>query len=284
MNMPELRPELRDYLMAGAPKSLLLIGDRHSKAKEDAVKVASFLLGSEFLDGLQDYLLIEPEEGAKSLGVDDADRIIAKAQTAPYSAEKQVILVDGIDLMTVPAQNKLLKLLEESVTVVVVAVAYKDTMLPTIKSRMQVVRYVPLSMAQFKSYCDENAVGDPLALYFMTGGSVSDIALAKEQAEVFETFVKVSEICKEGTSGIPEVMGTLHMVKEKDPKSFFENHSEYASKMLSLVTYQVVQAEGIDPVTERMLDTYNKDVLRMSGVSYTKDDFMNFFVQTIEGG
>lgn len=279
MMMPALRPELRDYLMAGAPKSLLLIGDRHSKPLEDAMKVASFLLGSENLDTLQDYMFVGLKEDAKSLLVEDAECIIEKGSAAPYAADRQVVVVDSFDTMNIPAQNKLLKLLEESETVLVIAVAYQDTLLPTIKSRMQVVRYMPLSLAQYEAYAEEHGIANPLALYYMTGGIVEDIASAMEQEALLQTFVKVSEACSGGLSGLSDVLLTLHLVREKDRASFYETYPTYAQKMLSLVTHQIVRAEGVNDRTEALLDMYNREVKRMSDVSFTKDDFFNFLVQ-----
>ena len=274
------RPEIRDYLIGGASKSLLLVGDSQMGILKDAVDIASFLLQSDNPELCQDYMFIGLGEDKKSLGVEEAEAIIAKNLLLPATAPKQVVVVDSFNLMTVPAQNKLLKLIEESTTTVIIAVAYEDTVLPTIKSRMGVVRYAPLSMEQFEVYCCENGIDEPMVMYYLTGGIVGNIEAVDKSAEEYKTFVAVrSALSSKGISGIGDTMTALHMVKEKDKNAFYENHRELAAKMLSLVVYSILQSEGVSDNTRHMLDVYNREISRVSSVAYTKDDFMGFFVE-----
>ena len=279
----QLRPELRDYLEGGAHNSLLLIGSSGMGMMDDALKVSSALLGSESPEICQDYMKVVPEDGGLSLGVDTAEKIIARSQILPAVAQRQVILIDGFDKMTIPAQNKLLKLVEETETVVIIAVAYEDTVLPTMKSRMNVVRYTPLSLEQFIRYCEKTAIEDPLVTYYLTGGNINSIGSVDTDSEIFRIFGQVRRILDdEGIKGLGDVMFVLHMIKEKDRQAFFECHREMALKMLSLITHCVVAADGITEGTARLLESYNKDAQRVSSPAYTKDDFMAFFVNNLQ--
>ena len=117
-------------------------------------------------------------------------------------------------------------------------------------------------------------------MYYLTGGLVD--AEVDRAGQVYKTFVTVKDICvKKGIAGMPDVMRTLHMVNEKDRQSFFENNREYAGKMLSLIVNSIMAKEGVTAAVAQMLSKYNKEIVRVSSVSYTKDDFMNFFVQTL---
>ena len=276
------RPELRDYLSGGAVKSILLVGDKEMGILKDAIDMASVLLSSENPELCQDYMFIGLGEDKKSLGVDDAEAIIQKSLLLPAAAAKQVIVVDGFNKMTIPAQNKLLKLIEESKTVTVIAVAYEDTAISTIKSRMTVVRYAPLSVEQFLAHCKENGIDEPLVMYYLTGGIVENIETVDRAAEVFNTFAAVrSTLEAKGFQGLREVLSILHMVKEKDRNAFFENHRDLAGKMLSLIAYSVIQSDGMSEASRHLLDVYRREVPRLSSPSYTKDDFMGFFVEVI---
>ena len=53
--------------------------------------------------------------------------------------------------MTIQAQNKILKVIEECETVVILAVAYSNYVLDTVKSRLSLIEYKPLSLEEFKN-------------------------------------------------------------------------------------------------------------------------------------
>lgn len=88
---------------------------------------------------------------AKAAGSDAAvdyvrDRVMPIAQTRPHEASARTLVLDHADELTVVMQNAMLKTLEEptgGVHLVLVSAA-PDRLLPTIRSRTQRVRFVPL--------------------------------------------------------------------------------------------------------------------------------------------
>lgn len=64
----------------------------------------------------------------------------------PFEAQRKAAIMDGADLMTVPAQNALLKVLEEPPgdAVLILVAANPSKLLPTVWSRCQIVRFQPL--------------------------------------------------------------------------------------------------------------------------------------------
>lgn len=174
----------------------------------DALKKASELLGTENLDNHADYLFIDVPDGKKSIGVEEADSIVLKTSSSPVYSERFVVVINHFELMTIPAQNKLLLLIESGVADIL-GVAYTDALLDTIKSRMQRVEYRPVSFSQF---CKDVTVEDTkrrLAYYVSKGCPLCMNAIEK----VFPQLCALYEACIGRPSSIFEVM---HLVKEKD--------------------------------------------------------------------
>jgi DNA polymerase-3 subunit delta' len=79
----------------------------------------------------------------KDIGVDAIREIVANADNAPLMAPLRCVLIDGVDRMTIPAANALLKTLEEppqSLRFFLLAES-DDRILPTIRSRTGKVSY-----------------------------------------------------------------------------------------------------------------------------------------------
>jgi DNA polymerase III subunit delta' len=75
------------------------------------------------------------------------ERVLETVNYRPFEAERRVYIIDPADLMTVEAQDALLKTLEEppSAAMLILVTAYPDMLLPTIQSRCRRLRFGPLS-------------------------------------------------------------------------------------------------------------------------------------------
>jgi|GEM_PF-380965 len=92
-------------------------------------------------DGLEHadiHQLNEPEE---TLKIEDVRQFLNRSGYAPYQGEWQYYLMYGVDTASIPAQNALLKVLEEppSQTRLILTATQADRLLPTIRSRVQLV-------------------------------------------------------------------------------------------------------------------------------------------------
>ncbi len=83
---------------------------------------------------------------------DTADEVIRFLQLSPIASKFKVAIIDGCEELSVGAQNALLKTLEEprEDTVLVLIVEDEKTLLPTIVSRSQVVRFRPLKDSEIE--------------------------------------------------------------------------------------------------------------------------------------
>ena len=86
-------------------------------------------------------------EGASSYLADQMREIIADSSLAPIQADKKVYIIDNADMLGTHAANAFLKTLEEPQEnlVLILLARTKESVLPTIVSRCQVVpfRYIP---------------------------------------------------------------------------------------------------------------------------------------------
>ena len=279
---PRAKALMEGFKSGDIHSSILLIGQRGFPMIEDAHYMASFLLDTEAeqLSNHPDYRFYSRNEDEKTIGVEVSDEIVARSRILPSVASRIVFVIDEINTMTVQAQNKLLKLLEEGRGVVVIGVAYEDTLLPTVKSRMQVVKYQPLAFEAYKKQLFTNEKGvDPLVWYYATGG-MPGITADAEIAQVF-TDVKAA-FC----SGRPFLaFKAFHMVKEKDENAFFAHHREYVSAALAFMGAVLTALYEADTANTRYDDSISllaEHQNYCNTLAYTKDSFFSCVARVVE--
>ncbi len=116
--------------------SILITGADQQKRKEKALTEAENFLGGK-TENNPDFHLIE---GEKSIKIAQIKEIKGVVSLKPFSSETIVVLINEAEKMTLPAQNSLLKILEEppqSSRIILTAPCLKN-LLPTITSRCQV--------------------------------------------------------------------------------------------------------------------------------------------------
>ncbi len=87
------------------------------------------------------HIGIESSKNQNSIGIDEIKDLQIKIFLKPIKSQKKAIIINNGDLLTIEAQNALLKVLEEppSHTIIVLSVENSETLLPTILSRCQIV-------------------------------------------------------------------------------------------------------------------------------------------------
>ena len=95
-----------------------------------------------------DVLFVSPGDSG-AIKIDQVRDIVARSQYRPFEGRRRVVIVDGADALVVPAQNALLKTLEEPTpsSVFILVTARPDMLLPTVLSRCPQLRFRPLSAA-----------------------------------------------------------------------------------------------------------------------------------------
>jgi DNA polymerase-3 subunit delta' len=95
-----------------------------------------------------DFHMYEPE--GRSIKRDQAEDAIHELQVRSYEGGYKIFLFDQAEKMTQAAQNALLKSLEEppAQTVMILVTANPQGLLPTIRSRLQAIRFYPVDQGE----------------------------------------------------------------------------------------------------------------------------------------
>jgi DNA polymerase III delta prime subunit len=104
-----------------------------------------------------DITLIEKEKDAKELTVDTVRDVRAAAVVLPNEAEKGVYIINDADTMNIPAQNAMLKILEEppEYAVFILLASNPDRMLATVRSRCETILLPPKDEFQPSSEAED---------------------------------------------------------------------------------------------------------------------------------
>ncbi|MFQ5492614.1 MAG: hypothetical protein ACE5DX_00425 [Candidatus Dojkabacteria bacterium] len=120
-------------------KSRIISTNSQDFAEERLNEIRSEL-GIDF-DSVSDYYKIHPKEGTLSIGIDQMRSFKAWACLKPYAATCKLGVIFNGELMTIEAQNSILKLLEEppQSTYLVIVTSDHHRLLATVKSRCELI-------------------------------------------------------------------------------------------------------------------------------------------------
>ncbi len=117
------------------------------EAKEDCCETC---LSCRKIEGLNhpDVTVIRPE--GQFIRIDSIRQLQRSLNYRPYEGKKRVCILDGADRMKTEGANALLKTLEEPPpdTLLILLATQRDSLLPTIVSRCQQMRFTPLPIGQ----------------------------------------------------------------------------------------------------------------------------------------
>lgn len=90
----------------------------------------------------------------KSVGADEIRSLVSDVYTKPFRAQRKVYIIEDGDALTAYAQNAMLKVLEEppSYAVFIICTSNAELILPTVRSRSRIVRFVPKNDVQIVQY------------------------------------------------------------------------------------------------------------------------------------
>jgi DNA polymerase III subunit delta' len=122
-----------------------------------------------------DLHVVAREEERRDVRIEQVRDLVRWLGLQPLMAPRKVALVDDAHCLSVPAQNALLKTLEEppGASVIVLVAAAAGLLLPTIRSRCQIVRLEPLATDEVATVLVARGVepGEARALAAIADGS-----------------------------------------------------------------------------------------------------------------
>jgi len=116
--------------------SILIYGATPEKRK---VKISELLKKNNLAETLNnpDILFVTIMEDKKSIGIDQIKQLVKYIWEKPFSHKLKTAVIENADILTIPAQNALLKVLEEPPVYAQIILSSKteETLLPTVVSR-----------------------------------------------------------------------------------------------------------------------------------------------------
>lgn len=139
----------------------MLCGPRGIGKSTLAYKIAKQVYGN-----IGDFFIIDmehnidergtPKTDAKAISVHTVRAMIERMQMSSMSGQWRVVLIDSVDELTTPAENAILKLLEEppQQTLFLLVTHQLSNVLPTVRSRARVEKMRPLNVSELRELCN----------------------------------------------------------------------------------------------------------------------------------
>ena len=276
--------DLTRYVTQRQATSLLLKGSPGMSMLEDGLALARHLLNTSDLDGHPDFLMVAPMAKKKTIGVEEIMPVVSLGAYPPIHGSSSIAIIDGMDKLTVAAQNKLLILLETNPYVLVIGICYGDV-IDTVKSRMRIVPYHPYTKSEFLCKCglpeDEGEL-----FYYATTGCIGFISSLQGERDLFKA-IKIA--CSSDTKR-KDLYRALHLVKEKDKQAVTEDlflQQAVLRVLIFLFQKQSEQACATKDYGKAM--RYNDIVNRLvedeklsERSTYSKNDFFTTIMYCVE--
>ena len=155
-----------------------------------------------------------------SFQVADANSIIDNAFLSPMIFDEKFFVINNVDNSTVAAQNKILKILEEPPTKVrfILNACNESKILPTIKSRCNIIRLQPIALDNMRAYFIQNKIdcSNLDASYEFGEGYVGKTLLAINNSYFNESNLLANSIVNELKSSKEVLSYSFKLAKNKD--------------------------------------------------------------------
>jgi len=196
--------------------SLLVVGGSKEKRWQIALKTAGENLEEDQITSHPDFFSIS---GLNSIGIEHIRDLEKKLALKPYKAKIKIVVINEAEKLTLPAQNALLKTLEEppANSLIILTASKKDLLLPTVVSRCRIIRlkeetYLEKRSLEFPEFRGRR-VGECLKI-------IRSLLTTKEQAKNFcqqlllkerEVFIKEPSIKK--AKNIRYILKTIRLLE-----------------------------------------------------------------------
>lgn len=245
--------------------------------KKFTEELSKILLNNENVDSSPDYINIFPD--GSSIKIAQIRKLQTDVIIKPHKDYK-IYIINNAEKMTVEAQNALLKTLEEPpwYAIMILITSNKEALLDTIKSRCEIIKFLPISLLDLQTYLIKNGVDEQRAQLLATfsRGSIekaleladsAEFAIMREDIQSYiqtildKNIVEILEIPNNMDKYKKEVISILDMMvnyfrdmmllKENIDKSMIINSDKitFIQNMSKKITYSQV-SKIIDIIEE----------------------------------
>ena len=119
--------------------------------KKLSQELAKILLDTENVESTPDYINIYPD--GNSIKISQIRKLQSDIIVKPHKQYK-IYIINQSESMTIEAQNALLKTLEEppEYAIIILITSNKESLLDTIKSRCEIIKFLPISIVDLNNY------------------------------------------------------------------------------------------------------------------------------------
>ncbi len=218
-----------------------------------------------------DVLILKPEKESSVIKIEKMRELIKDIGLKPYEGRKKVYIIDGANFMKHEASGAILKTLEEPPTdaVLILLAENLGSLLRTIVSRSQVVRFYPLGAGEVKDILvKEYSIDDKKAhiLSHLFSGRPGEALKYKDE----DFFTKRSFLI-EGLAGMTFFETDFERISKEDLRM-------YLGMMLSW--YRDIIARKFGAGDELLINVDRKDVIRAESASLSAD-YLNSVIDQI---
>ncbi|MGL5315506.1 MAG: ATP-binding protein [Peptostreptococcaceae bacterium] len=245
--------------------------------KKFSEEFAKILLESENVESSPDFINIYPD--GNSIKIAQIRKLQTDIIIKPHKKYK-IYIINQAEKMTVEAQNALLKTLEEppEYAIMILITSNKEALLDTIKSRCEIIKFLPISLVDLSKYLVQNGIEEQRTQLLATfsRGSIAkalelsesaDFALMREDIQTYieimldKSIIDILEIPNGLEKYKADIIGTLDiminyfrdmmMEKENADKSMIINADKitFIKNMSRKITYSQV-SKIIDIIEE----------------------------------
>lgn len=245
--------------------------------KKFSDEFAKILLESENVESSPDFINIYPD--GNSIKIAQIRKLQTDIIIKPHKKYK-IYIINQSEKMTVEAQNALLKTLEEppEYAIMILITSNKEALLDTIKSRCEIIKFLPISLVDISKLLVQKGIDDQRAQLLATfsRGSIAkalelsesaDFALIREDVQMYietmldKSIIDILEIPNSLEKYKADIIGTLDiminyfrdmmMEKENADKSMIINADKitFIKNMSKKITYSQV-SKIIDIIEE----------------------------------
>ncbi|MGL5694585.1 MAG: ATP-binding protein [Peptostreptococcaceae bacterium] len=152
------------------------------------------LINTENVDNNPDYIQIEPT--GSSIKIAQIRELQSDIIVKPHSRHK-IYVINHAEKMTVESQNALLNTLEEppEYAIIILITNNKESLLATIKSRCEIIKFLPISIVDLKKYLMDRDIEEKRAL-LLANFSRGSIEKALELSESSDFSIMREDIQK----------------------------------------------------------------------------------------
>lgn len=193
-----------------------------------ANELAEILLETTHIENAPDCIRVKPD--GNSIKIAQIRHLQSNIVIKPHKKYK-IYIIDKAEKMTVEAQNALLKTLEEppEYAIIILVTNNKESLLPTIRSRCEVIKFTPIPFVEVKNYLISQGVEENRAnlLSAFSRGSMKKALELSSSNDFYEM--------KESVQNYIETILSKNMVEILDIPSQMEKYKSESISVLDMM-------------------------------------------------